>query len=72
LERQHRQHFGKDDKHHVELTGPGGGAVEVVEVEALADRIRANIAAQTAAAVPQITDGSDPDEIVVEEEPDTD
>lgn len=59
LERQHRLHFGKDDKHQVEITGAGGGPVEVVEVEALADRIRANIAAATAAAVPQITDGSD-------------
>lgn len=64
LERQHRQHFGKDDKHHVELTGPGGGAVEVVEVEALADRIRANIAAGVAAAVPAITDGSEGEDVV--------
>lgn len=71
LERQHRQHFGKDDKHHVELTGAGGGPVEVVEVEALAERVRANLAAAAAAAAgqQQITDGTDSDdELVIEPE----
>lgn len=67
LERQHRQHFGRDKELQVEMSGPGGGPVEVVGVEALAERVRANIAAAAAAAATtqQITDGTE-DEIVIE------
>lgn len=58
LERQHRNHFGKEDRHQLELTGANGGPVEVVEVDALAARIRDNIAAAAQAAL-QITSGED-------------
>jgi hypothetical protein len=77
LERQHRQHFGRDKDVQVELTGPKGGPVEVVAVEDLAARVRANLAAAAAAAAPQLTDGrdglsDDPNVIDVEEVTDTD
>jgi hypothetical protein len=66
LERQHRQHFGRDKDVHMEISGPGGGPVEVVEVEAVANRVRENIAAAMEAARAQITAGpeeadTDPD-----------
>lgn len=62
LERQHRQHFGKDKEVHMEITGANKGPLEVVGVEELANRVRDNIAAAAAAlagAQQQITDGSD-------------
>lgn len=67
LERQHRQHFGRDKEVQVELTGANGGPVEVVQVDELAARIRENIAAAAAASMgmKQITDGAD-DELVIE------
>lgn len=60
LERQHRQHFGKEPTQ-VELTGADGGPVQLsgAQVEDLAGRLTANIKALTAAATAALPPGGD-------------
>ena len=69
LERQHRHHFGKDKELQVEITGgAGAGSTELGNVDAVAERIRGNIAdlAAAVAEAKQITDGRD-EELVIED-----
>lgn len=59
LERQQRDEWGKDAVH-VEISGPGGGAVEIettVNVDDLAAKISTNLAALAAAALPELEAG---------------
>lgn len=65
LERQHRLHFGKEAR--LELTGAGGGPVEVsVDADALAARLHENLRA-VGAAVAELTSGDDPGDDMGEE-----
>jgi hypothetical protein len=69
LEKQHRQFFGKEAAQ-VEVTGAGGGAVQVEHTvsEDFADRIRENLAHALTAHVPAALEAGPTDTIVDAEE----